>query len=328
MAVINHFEEILRISCIAVFAGGYLNWSALKRMKRVRQIEDHPLSKVETAAQGLTELQGFAWTKEESPKSSNGRHLVYYGFELQKLVREGSGKNRRAQWRTVYSGGYKEPFYIVDATGLAIVDPATAELNFRNTKEKAWNALSEEVKNHYLENVIKGDVLDFPPSEFFFGLFGHRFRILETEVNEGAPLYLQGDFRSDKDSCYKTSRPGLSEFKKRFLNGQSRKIRDVKALLDLNKDGKVSYREMIEGYTRYASFIRKKSEAEKMDEATVSVFGIVRTSENHQLLLADTHEQQLLESFGSWNLLRLTFGLIFLSSGIFGLLLSLGQIHF
>jgi hypothetical protein len=214
------------------------------------------------------------------------------------------------------------PFYILDAMGMVVVDPMEADLHFKSTTTRRWEMLSKAQQNYYIENIIYGGVEGFPPSDLLFGLFSSKFRVIETELHEGAPLYVKGDFRSEPEACYKTRRQGLTKFSERFFDRKSRSLRNVESLLDVNKDGKISYRELLNGYTRFAGFCRSNSPADLSAETEVPVFGLINSSEHHRLLLADTHQQQLVDDLGSWNILRIIVGGLFITAAVAVLFIS------
>lgn len=300
--------EVLRISIALFVVGGGLVWSAIRRHRKIREVEDLASSKVDTAAQGLTELQGFAWSKVAGPKNVDGHDLVYYSFQLQKKVTEGSGKNRRTTWRTVFSRGHFQPFYLLDATGLAVVDPAGAECLIDEHRTRDWSFLSPLEKEFYLSNVVQTPVPNFPPSNFLFGLFSSQFRIVENDLKEGSPVYVKGDFRAESEFSGKVKVNGLTKFYTQVFNEQDRSARNIHVLLDTNKDGRVSHREMMIAYLRFAKFARSQARLTEHLEKEFSVHGVIKSTDNHQLLFADTHQNQLLERLRQWYLPKLIIG--------------------
>lgn len=300
--------------------GASLIWSSIKRHKKVREVEDLPCSKASSAAQGLTELQGFAWPHSQGPVTADGHELTYYSFVLQREVSEGSGKNRRRSWRTVYSRGHFAPFFLVDPTGLVVVDPNKAECNIANRRTRNWSSISELEKNHYLISVVDVQVDSFPPSNFLFGMFSPRFRIVESEVRQGAPLYVKGDFRTEMGHGDAYKLPGLTKFALMVFDFQSRSLRNIQSLLDLNKDGKVTEKEMLESYPRYAKFSRAQAKESIAGEQEFTVFGIIKSSDDHVLTIADTHQNQLVQRMGNFNTLRMIGGCILVTMAL-GILL-------
>ncbi len=304
----NSSVEVIKVSVALLVIGGGLVWSAIRRQRKIREVEDLASSKVDSAAQGLTELQGFAWSKVAGPKSLEGHELVYYSFQLQKQVKEGSGKNRKTTWRTVFSRGHFQPFYLIDATGLVVVDPARGEFLIDEHKTRDWTFLSPVEKNFYLTNVVQTPVADFPPSNFLFGLFSSKFRIVENDLKEGSPVYVKGDFRTEAEYTAKVKVSGLSKFYAQVFNEQSRSARNINVLLDTNKDGKISHREMMIAYIRFAKFARSQARLTEHLEKEFSIYGVIRSSDNHQLLFADTHQNQLIERLRRWYFLKLIIG--------------------
>src|SRR5262245_60860904 len=118
-------------------AGGGFNPGGLFRRKgeraSARHIQDTPRSKVATAPQGLVEVEGFAWPESEVDKTLNGLEAVYRCLTLQRQDTEYDDGKRRKVWKTV--GGYStgRPFYVVDETGLALVDLAGVDVNMADS---------------------------------------------------------------------------------------------------------------------------------------------------------------------------------------------------
>ncbi len=266
----------------------------------LRQVEDHPCSKAESAAQGLTELQGFAWTGGAGPKSFDGTEMVYYSVLLQKEVTKGSGKNRRTEWVTVSSFSYAQPFYLIDGTGLTELVQSTSEFAIDGAKIRNWSKLSKPEKNYFLENFLKTTVPGFPPSGSLFGLFSSKFRIHESRINSGSPIYAKGFFQTPNSTeIPHITLPGLAKFASQVFNAQTRSIKDVRSLLDKNKDGKISYDEAQTGYVRLASFskLQSKQGNNPVADRDLPVFGRMTSSEEHRLLIADCHEDLLRQKF-------------------------------
>jgi hypothetical protein len=293
-------EEQLKVIFVVFFLGLFFFWQAIRRHKMLRQVEDHPCSKAESAAQGLTELQGFAWSKAVGPKSFDGTEMVYFNLVLQKEVTEGSGKNRRKTWKTVGSYSFAEPFYLIDGTGLTELVQSASELAIDGLKTRNWSSIAPSEKNYLLDNFLKTSIPGFPPSGSLFGLFSSKFRIQEAKINLGSPIYAKGFFETPNTSeIPQITLPGLAKFAGQVFNAQTRSIRDVRSLLDQNKDGKISYSEAQTGYVRLASFSKLQANQgnNPVADREMPVFGRMTSSSEHKLLIADCHEDLLRQKF-------------------------------
>lgn len=91
--------------------------------RRLRHIDDTPLSNIETAAQGYVEIAGRAEQPAGTPLTSKLTNLpcVWYQYETYE-------KQSNDEWSLEDSGISDEPFVIRDATGQCVVDPEGAEV--------------------------------------------------------------------------------------------------------------------------------------------------------------------------------------------------------
>jgi hypothetical protein len=285
-------DGYVKIIAVCFMFGFVFLKKAIKAQKLVRQVQDTPRSKISSAPQGLVEIQGFAWPKEKGVLTPTGCELVYYSFSLERET--GSGKNRK--WVSVYSQVHQNPFYLLDPTGLAIIDPATSELEIDQPKIKLWNSLKMEEQNYYLEKQIPMSLPNFPPKG---GLFSAKYRIVEKEIRSGSPLYVTGDFRTPNTENKKVMAAGLTHFANRVIDFNSKNFKNVNAHLDTNGDGVVSYKEAKDGYSIAAQVSQKKTSMDGLTENEFEVHGELRSTPQRKLFLADTHEAQLINKLNS-----------------------------
>jgi hypothetical protein len=113
-------------------------WGWIAAYRRLQALEDIPLSKIATAAQGYTRLEGraapFPGQKLEAPMT----HLpcCWYSYKLENLDQNGdvtSTEHDTTEWS----------FMMSDGTGECVVDPvgakiATASVNRYRSKELRW----------------------------------------------------------------------------------------------------------------------------------------------------------------------------------------------
>jgi hypothetical protein len=310
--------DLVQAVLVLLSAGGGLFWSAIKNQKKTRKIQDTARSVLSSAAQGYIESQGFAWPAFESVPTREGYDAVYFSFTLQKEIVTGSGKNKRREWITVFTLLHNPDFYIFDHSGLALIEPGSAEFEIENVKTTLWSRLSEVDRFNIQENIIKNNVIeDFPPSNIFFGLFGTRFRIIEAEVLSGSPIYAHGHFSSAEGLQMQVKVPGLGLFYRRVYEGSSGRLKNLNTLLDENKDGKVSGKEARNGYSLLAKMSLAKAKLESKEENDFNIFGHLRSSEAHHLLVADAHEVHLVGRLTQRLWLQFVGGAALLAVGIF-----------
>lgn len=296
--------------------GGSLLYSALKKHKVRRKIQDTPCSKVATAPQGYIELEGFAWPQEETFKSIDGHESVYYRMQIQKEESRGSGKKKRRVWVTIYTHLHAHPFYLVDATGIALIDPTQAELNLKTSRIRHWGKLSNKDKD-IVEAMTHGQgVSNFPPSKFLFGVFAGNYRVVEDEILVGSPIYAHGDFQTHELQCRKIKSVGLTQFHQRVYDSNTRQKKDLTAFFDSNKDQKVSPEEAIQGYVMAAALAQKSAKSQKVEEIEFEICGQLDQSETHKLFLADVHESHLVDRMGRFLKLQLAGGALLMTLSV------------
>ncbi|MES2768758.1 MAG: hypothetical protein V4596_06390 [Bdellovibrionota bacterium] len=296
--------------------GSFFIMQALKRQKRVRQIQDTPKSKIASAPQGLVEIQGFAWPSEKGFVTPQGHELVYYHFSLEREESKGSGKHKKRVWVSVFSHTHAKPFYLIDPTGLAMVDASTSEMEIEARSARLWTSLKSLEQNHFLETLIPTTIPNFPPKGRFYGLFSQRYRVVEREIRAGCPIYVTGDFRTQNAEAKKIKAEGLTHFANRIIDFNSRSFKNLKALLDKNGDGKICHKEARDGYSFAAQLSQKKTKAENLTESEFEVFGEIKCASNHKLFLADAHEDHVVEKLKRGHHIRVFGGSALVTVGM------------
>lgn len=281
------------VACLSVL-GGVLLWKGFARFRRIRLIQDTARSKAASAAQGHAELQGVAWPADGSALvAPSGFEVVYHALKLQREETRGSGKSRRKEWVTVFTREHAPPFFLVDATGLVRIDPRGAEFDLVSDRKVAWRSLSPVERDGVLAATGGESISGFPPSEALWGLFASRFRVVESAIRVGSPLYAQGDFRTTASTKEMVRAAGLTPFFARVFDAARRESRPLEELLGTNGDGSVSAAEAIDGLAGLATSLRKDSTASAVAEADFVVHGELSRSGNHSLFVADRGEEQL-----------------------------------
>jgi hypothetical protein len=101
--------------------------AAFDRWRRGRWLEDTPVSRIRSAAQGYVELAGRARVLPGEPILAplTRRPCVWWRYEIE--ARETVGSRRR-EWRVVERGTSESIFALEDDTGQVIIDPRGAEV--------------------------------------------------------------------------------------------------------------------------------------------------------------------------------------------------------
>ncbi len=315
--MLNDPVDRFKVVAICLGVGYWLIYHAIRNHRRARQMADTPRSKAISAPQGFVELEGFAWPADKTIKSVGGADSVYYSFVLQREETQGSGKNRRRVWVTKYSFRHADLFYLIDPTGLVLIDPQKAELNLDKAHTRHWQRLDSKERERIVTQIVKSPVSNFPPSNFLFGLFSSKFRVVENEIFVGSPLYASGDFQALDAGAESIQSPGLTDFARKVFSGPTGSIRDMRVILDTNGDGKVSVKEAHEGYAMAAKTARAKASLSTAGEETdFKIHGTLGSSESAKLHLADAFETHVQHRLTQFLWLRLAGGSACVTLGI------------
>ena len=308
--------DYLKIIILCAGFGSFFILQALRRQKRVRQIQDTPKSKIASAPQGLVEVQGFAWPSEKGFISPMGHELVYYHFSLEKEEYRGSGRYKKRVWVPVFSHTHANPFYLVDPTGLAVIHPSESEMEIDKGKARLWTSLKPAEQNHFLQTLITRPIPSFPPRGRFSGFLSQKFRVVEKEIRAGCPIYATGDFRTQNAESKKIKAEGLTHFANRIIDFNSRSFKNLKSLLDKDGDGKVCHKEARDGYSFAAQLSQKKTKTENLLESEFEIFGEIKCTPNHKLFLADAHEDHVVEKLKKFHSTRVFGGSALLTAAV------------
>jgi hypothetical protein len=163
----------LAVAAPACFYFGFRNW------RLARLIDDTPLSRIRSAAQGYVELAGIAQRLDGQPNLAPLTRLpcVWWQFRIER--RTGAGRNRH--WATVNQGSSEAPFRLEDETGACLVNPAGADVRPGSTI--AWRGSAP---------------WPIPPGEGqrFMSLDGEDYRYTEHRIDEQAYVNVIGEFRT------------------------------------------------------------------------------------------------------------------------------------
>lgn len=109
---------------LAVLAGAGLIAFGFVLLRRKRLFENVPTSRIRSVAMGFAEVAGQARPKATVTAPWSGIPCVYFRYKVEV---EASRGRRGRTWQTIEQGDSGMPFYLQDATGTILVDPAGAE---------------------------------------------------------------------------------------------------------------------------------------------------------------------------------------------------------
>lgn len=305
-------SDVVKTAAVAIFIGGGLLVSGIRRLRQSRKIKDTSSIAIAAAPQGFVELQGFAWPMNPLISPLEQRHCVYYSFEVEQ---QKGAKNKK--WTTVYSEDSNGAFFIADETGHVIIYPQSAELNIRS-KTVPWAQLNADVRKRITAHIQQRST----SFESDGGLLGPKYRVREKIIPAGSPLYSLGTFRTTAASQAGALLPanGLQLF---LHNVKELKQRTAKSRgpLDANKDGEICYEEWYAFHSQQAvavagGFLEQPIIIPRGMQRTNPCCGVMRDARNQPLYLADCHQEELIHRLSSWNLTRILAGAALIAGGV------------
>lgn len=277
----------IEASLYLVGIGAFITHWSYKRLYTRRKIEDIPTSRTRSAAQGLSEFQGYAWPLFNTVKCAFNNECVHYSIVLEKYVKRG----KRSSWESVYTNVVASDFYLIDPTGAVQVSPEGAEFIIQ-TRTTNWNDLPKAAQDFMLSNHISYHSSGFPPSEGFLKFFKSNFRVRENYILLGSPLLILGGYDSTAGGEKNLSNANLHTFFEKIKTDVRLKIGTTSPFFDLNKDGKVEADEMRRGLYYMARALIKPADpgAPPAIATPVPLHGLVKKTEDHGLVVIDSHE--------------------------------------
>lgn len=304
-----------KAAAVCFFFGGLLVWQGLRRLKRKRIVEDTASIDIASAAQGLCEIQGFAWPLAGTSLTLQGRKAIYHQLKLEKHVKQG----KSSSWKTQWQKEHKMPFYVIDHSGAVLVNPAQAEVE---VKADTWNWSQVTEKMRANIPALGINVAGFPPATLFFGITTGKYRFRETSILLGAPVYVHGTLQAPpRDSSLPSTLP-IQRFRNFLGRIQGKKVHGHLGF-DLNRDGKVCEDEAERALNEIGEkAFEEKREGEQPPLPGSSppenrIYGQVVSCSERKLYIADCHQEHLLRRIGSNNILMILIGACLIGLGAF-----------
>lgn len=240
----------------------------IQKYRHARAIEDTPTSRIRSAAQGFTELEGRALYPNQAPFISplSNTPCAWFRFTVSKL--KTSGKS--SYWEVIRSGSSPGPLVLADPTGVCLIQVGRAKVD-THIKRKWWGHTPTPQST---EGVIASL------------LFREKYQYYEELILENTPLYALGHFRTiradDHFQLEKTVAEVIIEWKKNYA--------DLVKRFDRNADGKLDEKEW--QLVRLAATL----EAEKLQKNLQSKpqVHVMEKPANDSPFIVSTREQQSL----------------------------------
>ncbi|MBC7458467.1 MAG: hypothetical protein H7235_09325 [Bdellovibrionaceae bacterium] len=281
----------------SLFLGGALVFKELSNFRKSRKIQDTARINIASAPQGLVEVEGYAWPLERSFAAVCGREVVYYNYKVQELVRQG----KNSSWETRYEFNHNSSFYVIDQSGVCIVNPSKdgMDLTEKITKLDRYAESVEELRESIRHQ-----------SGWLNKLFSSSYRLVEYKLLVGSPVYVCGDLQAMNLNLVKIR----GDYKKFLTQIKTMNANPIFKMskLDSNRDGVLSDEEMIAGIADIT-----KNSALNSIELETKLVGTISASDAHNLIVADGHQEQYLKRLTTFNLLKIWGGVALIGAGLF-----------
>ncbi|HEX3395992.1 MAG TPA: GIDE domain-containing protein [Steroidobacteraceae bacterium] len=252
------------------------------RIRRDRLIEDTPLVKIRSAAQGYVKVFGRARSAGTDPTAAplSSRPCVWWSFDVEEKQRNAKGETT---WRSINAASSITPFLLADGDGECLVGPVNAEIT--PTCHDVW----------YGDEPMPSG----PPGTSRGFLSTDQYRYTERLLCAGDQVSVTGELRSNSE--IETGDAATAALLRQWKSDQPALL----ARFDRNHDGKIDAAEW--------EAARGAAAAEAHAHALSSA--IVRTS----IIVEPTHgEPFLIAPMDSNHLVRREklFAAIFFAMGI------------
>lgn len=288
---------------IFVAAGFLLVARGVQKLLLRRRLQDTPRSRIASAPQGLTEIQGYAWPVERVSITLGGRRAVYHEIQLEEWDKD---LGESGGWATRWKHSRTDPFYTIDASGAVRVSPDVAELEVA-WKEYPWESLSSQSKAQALRLGVAAP--RFPAQG--------RFRFRERAILLGCPIYANGVLQANRSEIWIPGHRPLVRFRE-FLERMGHKGASRNFGFDRNRDGEVCQAEAERGMHEVAE---GAANAAKHDNDTpigdpMKVCGLLTSVGERKLVLAECHKEHFLARIGSNHWLMVAGGAALVGFGV------------
>jgi len=259
---ILHFWEAAAVSA-AIACWALYKFAA--SIRRDRYLEDTPLVKIRSAAQGYVKVFGRAKAQADptvSPLSL--RPCVWWSYNVQEKQRNAKGETT---WRTIDSATSITPFVLADADGECLVGPINAEIT--PTSREVW----------YGDSPSPGS----PPVASRGFMSSDLYRYNEQLLHVGDQLSVTGELRSNSE--IETSDAASAVLLRQWKSDQTALL----ARFDQNHDGKIDAGEW--ETARSAAAVESRTHTLKSSIMRISCIG--ETTHGEPFLIAPMDSKHL-----------------------------------
>lgn len=260
--ILHFWEAAALLAAIACWA----LYKFAASIRRDRYLEDTPLVKIRSAAQGYVKVYGRAKPAQADPTLSplSLRPCVWWSYDVQEKQRNSKGETA---WRTIDSATSITPFVLADADGECLVGPVNAEIT--PTSRDVW----------YGNLPSPGG----PPVASRGFMSSDLYRYHEQLLRVGDQLSVTGELRSNSE--IETSDAASAALLRQWKSDQAALL----ARFDQNHDGKIDGGEWDAARGAAAA----ESQAHTLKSTIVRTSCIGETTHGEPFLIAPMDSQRL-----------------------------------
>ncbi|MDB6099098.1 MAG: hypothetical protein QOK23_4029 [Gammaproteobacteria bacterium] len=263
-------STILHFWLAAGALGATACWALYKfaaSIRRDRLLQDTPLVKIRSAAQGYVKVFGRAKAAQSDGTASplSSRPCVWWSYSVEEKRRNAKGET---YWDTINSASSVTPFVLADADGECLVGPVNAEIT------------------PSIHDVWYGDepTPSGPPASSGI-MLGESYRYTERLLREGDQLSVTGELRSNSE--INNGDAAAAALLHQWKSDQSTLL----ARFDKNHDGKIEAEEWEEVRRAAAS----ESQANALQSAIVRTSCISEPTHGEPFLIAPMDSSHLVK---------------------------------
>jgi hypothetical protein len=309
-------SDELRGLLLITFAGGAICYRGWKNIKRINRVKDSARQLISAASAGQVELEAIAWPMDKTDKCLEAKTCVY----LELILEEYKGSRKNKSWQEIWRYNSKKAFLAFDQSGFVSIHPFSDHfIDVRGEKIYQPHRMSDYQQKAFGSLYGGGNI--FRGGSLLGFALGSNFRIKEKKIVLGSPLLIHGFFRPEDKIRFLNLEPKLADFRSRcnkLIQSESFK----KRFFDKNKDGSITRDELSEGFERVLNLCQgdmsNTFQLSPAGEPHSRFYGVVSANENEPLHIADTFEEQFLESkstFMAW--MSFSFGMLVFLLGLY-----------
>lgn len=223
-------------------------------LRKARTIEDTPMAKIRSAAQGYLSISGIARTIDNDQVIAplTGQPCLWYHYTIERRDNDDDG----SRWTTIEKGTSEKFFALDDSTGICHIDPRRADVTAAISQR--WQG--DERKP-----------LGSPRGPKPFIGFSKRYRYTENRIHPQEWVYVLGWF----ETLHAPSLAERTETQTKLLLNTWKQDRDaLLARFDLNRDGEISLQE----WERARRAAQQQAQDDIRNEASAPAINIVSRS--------------------------------------------------